>query len=278
MKQEVSTGLEGKKHVIKESELNGFSLTEAVYPPGLRMPRHTHQIAHISFIFQGSYTERHPERTWDCRTSTLVFHPFGLTHSLDFDDTETRIFTVEIKPRWFEYICEKPEILNRPAYFHGGLPVCLALRLFREYRHTDSVSSLTMEGLVLEMIAAATNDRAARGERKSSRWLNQARDFLHAEFAKNLTIEKIAKVAGVHPSHLARVFREQTGCTIGEYVRRLRIEFASHQLTSTDASLGEIAAAAGFSDQSHFSRTFKNYLGVTPGEYRKPYARAKPVQ
>jgi AraC family transcriptional regulator len=47
------------------------------------------------------------------------------------------------------------------------------------------------------------------------------------------------------------------------------VEFASNQLASTDASLGEIAAAAGFSDQSHFSRTFKSYLGITPGEYRK---------
>jgi AraC family transcriptional regulator len=278
MKQELTDKLEGKRHVIKVAELNGFSLTEAIYPPRLRMPRHTHQIAHISFIFQGSYIERHPKQTWNCKTSTLVFHPFGLTHALDFDDAETRIFTVEIKPRWFDYICEKPEILNRPAYFYGGLPVCLATRLFREYRHGDSASSLALEGLVLEMIAAATNDCAARNERKSSRWLNQARDYLHAEFAKNPTIENIAKVAGVHPSHLARAFREQTGFTIGEYVRRLRIEFASAQLTSTDASLGEIAAAAGFSDQSHFSRTFKNYLGVTPGEYRKPYGRAKPVQ
>ena len=242
------------------------------------MPRHTHEIAHISFIFQGSYLERHPKRTWNCKTSTLVFHPFGLTHALDFDDAETRIFTVEIKPRWFDYICEKPEILNRPAYFYGGSPVCLAIRLLREYRHGDSVSSLALEGLVLEMIAAATSACAVRGARKNSRWLNQALDFLHAEFAKNPTLESIAKVAGVHPSHLARAFREHTGYTIGEYVRRLRIEFASHQLTSTDASLVEIAAQAGFSDQSHFSRTFKNYLGVTPGEYRKPHARAKPVQ
>lgn len=270
MKQELITKLDGKSHVIKVFELNGFSLTEAIYPPGLRMPRHTHQIAHISFIFQGSYIERHPTQTWNCKTSTLVFHPFGLTHSLDFDDAETRIFTVEVKPRWFDYICERPEVLNRPAYFYGGLPVCLAVRLLREYRHNDSASPLAMEGLVLEMIAAATHAGANPCERKNSRWLRRTRDFLHAEFAKNLTIEDVAKIAGVHPSHLARAFRAQTGYTIGEYVRRLRIEFASHQLAATDASLGEIAAESGFSDQSHFSRTFKKYLGVTPGEYRKP--------
>jgi AraC-like DNA-binding protein len=130
-------------------------------------------------------------------------------------------------------------------------------------------SMLAMEGLVLEMIAAATDDCATVRERRNSRWLNQARDFLHAEFARNPTIEDVAKIVSVHPTHLARVFRKQTGSTIGEYVRRLRIESATRQLASTDDSLGEIAAATGFSDQSHFSRTFKSYLGMTPGEYRK---------
>lgn len=269
MKKEYLTKLDGYDHVIKKSELNGFSLTEAIYPPELRQPRHTHELAHISFIVQGSYTERHPKKWWNCRTSTLVFHPFGLTHSLDFDNVESRIFTINIKPQWLDYVCEKPQVLNRPAYFYGGVPVCFAARLFSEYLHADSTSTLAMEGLVLEMIAAATRDCAAERKDKDPRWLNQARDFLHAEFATNPTIADIAQIVGVHPAHLARTFRKETGCTIGEYVRRLRVESASLQLASTDASLSEIAMAAGFADQSHLSRTFQNYLGVTPGEYRK---------
>ena len=269
MKQEPLNTLGGYNHVIKKFELNGFSLTEAVYPPRLRQPRHTHEIAHISFILQGGYTERRLKRSWNCQTSGLVFHPFELTHSLDFDDAETRLFTINIKPRWLNYVGEKPEVLSRPAYFHRGLPVCLARRLFGEYRRGDSASTLAVEGLVLELIAAATNDRAVGRERRNPRWLEQSRDFLHAEFAGSPATGDVAKIAGVHPTHLARVFREQVGCTIGEYVRRLRVEFASRQLASTDAPLGEIALAAGFADQSHFSRTFRHYLGVTPGEYRK---------
>lgn len=269
MKRELSTTLDGYHHVIKKCELNGFSLTESIYPHRLRQARHTHEIAHISLILQGGYTERHPKRSWNCRPSTLVFHPFGLTHSLDFDDTETRILTVNIKPRWFDYVCEKPEVLNHPAYFYGGSPVYLAKQLLGEYRRGGSASTLAMEGLVFEMIAAATGGCAAGRELGNPRRLDRAREFLRAEFAGNPTIEDVAKIAGVHPTHLARTFRKQTGCTIGEYVRRLRVEYAAGQLASTDASLGEIAAAAGFSDQSHFSRTIKKYMGVTPGEYRK---------
>jgi AraC family transcriptional regulator len=268
MKQELSATLDGYNHVINRFELNGFALSEAIYPPKLRQPRHTHEIAHISFVFQGSYTERHPQKAWNCHPSTVVFHPFGLTHSLDFDNAETRVFTVQIKPRWLDYVGEKPELFNRPSYFYGGMPVYLAGRLLREYRRRDLASPLAMEGLALELIAAA-NDSPDRRQPKSSRWIERTRDFLHAEFTKTLTIENVAKIAGVHPSHLARSFRAQTGYTIGDYVRRLRIEFASQQLSLTDASLGDIAAAAGFSDQSHLSRTFKMYFGVPPGEYRK---------
>jgi AraC family transcriptional regulator len=269
MNQGSSTKLDGYNHVIKKSELNGFSLTEAIYPPNLRQSRHTHEIAHISFIIQGSYTERHPQKSWDCKTSTLILHPFELTHALDFDDAETRIFTINIKPRWLDYVCETPTVLNRPAYFYGGVPVRLAAQLFGEYRRADSASVLAMEGLVLELIAAATSDRIVKRACKNPRWLDQARDFLHAEFASNPTIADVARIAGVHPTHLARAFRQQTGYTIGEYIRCLRVEASAHQLTSTDASLGEIAAMAGFADQSHFSRTFQKYLGITPGEYRK---------
>jgi AraC family transcriptional regulator len=268
MNQESSAKLDGYNHIIKKFELSGFYLTEAIYPPKFQQSRHTHEIPHISFTFQGSFTERHLGKSLNCEKFSLIFRPWDLTHSLNFGDAETRIFSIEIKPRWFDYICEKPDVLNRPANFNAGLPVCFATRLFTEYRRGDFASMLTMEGLVLEMIAAA-NGSAAEYKRESSRWFKQTRDFLRTEFAKNLTIEDIAKTAGVHPVHLARVFREQMGYTIGEYVRRLRVEFASHQLASTNASLGEIAAEAGFADQSHFSRTFKNYLGVTPGEYRK---------
>jgi AraC family transcriptional regulator len=79
----------------------------------------------------------------------------------------------------------------------------------------------------------------------------------------------IARITDVHPAHLVRVFRKKFGCTIGEYVRRLRVEFACRQIRATDAPLSEIAAHAGFFDQSHLNKIFKNLFKLTPYEYRK---------
>ena len=56
--------------------------------------------------------------------------------------------------------------------------------------------------------------------------------------------------------------------TRGCVVRHVRVEFARRELAVSEAPLGDIAAAAGFCDQSHFSRLFKRYIGLTPAEYR----------
>jgi AraC family transcriptional regulator len=68
--------------------------------------------------------------------------------------------------------------------------------------------------------------------------------------------------------HLARTFRRHYHCTVGEYMRQLRVNFACRQLREGSRPLMEIALAVGFSDQSQFSRTFKRVMGLTPAAFR----------
>ena len=89
-------------------------------------------------------------------------------------------------------------------------------------------------------------------------------ELLRARFSESLTLNTIAASAAVHPVHLVRTFRRFHQSTVGEHLRRLRIEFASQQLADTDAPLADIALASGFADQSHFTRTFKRLTGLTP--------------
>ena len=78
----------------------------------------------------------------------------------------------------------------------------------------------------------------------------------------------MARRAGVHAVHLSRAFRSHFGCTVGDYIRQLRVEHARKQMTHTSTPLVDIAADAGFSDQAHFTRIFKRLTGMTPGQYR----------
>lgn len=75
-------------------------------------------------------------------------------------------------------------------------------------------------------------------------------------------------VAGVHPVHLARVFRKFTGCSPAEFVRQRRLERAQVLVRDTMRPLADIAASCGYADQSHFSNVFRRETGHTPGTCR----------
>ncbi|HEY0079571.1 MAG TPA: AraC family transcriptional regulator [Pyrinomonadaceae bacterium] len=251
---------------VQSGELAGFTLIETIYSSGFKMPRHSHELTHFSLVLQGTYTERYGRRSRAGKPSTLVIHPPNEDHSVNFDNTGARIFSVVVKPHWLKRVREHTSVLDNTADFRGGLPVTLALRLYHECQEMDEVSPLIIEGLSLEILSAA---HRLRERDKAPRWLIRARDLLHARFYESLSLDDIAKAVGVHSTHLSRVFRRQFGCTVGEYVRQLRIEHASRQLSTSDIPLHEIAASAGFSDQSHFARTFKRYMQISPNQYRR---------
>jgi AraC family transcriptional regulator len=158
--------------------------------------------------------------------------------------------------------------MDEPVSFRRHQLVWLATRLRGEARRADEFSSLAVEGLMLEMVAGVARESARISDDEHPRWLRRAREILHDNFAERMSLSVIAETVGVHPVYLATAFRRRFGCSVGEYVRRLRVEFASREISGTDAPLADIALSAGFSHQAHFSRTFKRLTGLTPARYR----------
>jgi AraC family transcriptional regulator len=130
------------------------------------------------------------------------------------------------------------------------------------------VSLLAIESIALGMLAEASRRVARDADRPAPAWLRQARAFVEQHFAEPVPLADVARRVGVHPVHLARTFRRVYQTTFGGYVRQVRIDFARRELAVSSGSLSEIAAAAGFCDQSHFTRLFKQYTGLTKAEYR----------
>ncbi len=178
---------------------------------------------------------------------------------------------VEVEHGWLECVREHQLPLNDSLAFHGGLSVWLATRLYNEFQLTDEASSLAIEGLALEVMAELSRHHVRTTGRKPPNSVEQTRELLHSHFSESLTLDGIARSVGTHPVHLARMFRRYHHCTIGEYVRKLRIEFACREISATDSPLARIASRIGFYDQSHFSRTFKRMMGITPGQYRAAF-------
>jgi AraC family transcriptional regulator len=233
------------------------------------MSRHEHKHARFGLVLQGSYTERYPLKERTCGRATLVLHPPNEAHAVAFHDAPVRIFSVHIPPERLEQVRQHGPVLESPADFAAGAAAWLAARLYREFCAMDALAPLVMEGLVLEILGQASRRQAAAlPERKRPDWIEEARSLLQDRFAEDLSLGAVARAVGVHPVHLARAFRQHHGSTIGEYLRSLRVEFAARKLSSSDMPLLDIALAAGFSDQSKLSTTFKRAMGMTPTEYR----------
>jgi AraC family transcriptional regulator len=197
-----------------------------------------------------------------------MFHPPGLTHWDEVGAGGGHFFSIELESKWIELLKEHATVPTVVTPTQAGDLTWLGMRLFREFRQPDFCSPLAVEGLVMAMLADVTRIRLCT-ERQKPLWLNQAVDLIHDKFSENLTITEIAAEVEIHPFHLSKVFRQFNHQSIGEFVNRLRIQFACGEFAKRDTSLAEIAFAAGFADQSHFTRIFKERTGMTPGAFRR---------
>ena len=255
---------------VTSREIAGLLLIENSYPPGLKLPRNHHESAYFCLVRQGAFSEKSCNNIRACRPLTLIFHPPLESHADHFGNEGGRCFNIQLSYQWLKRGGDRLAAFENPVYYKGGILVQLALRLYHESYWIDEVSALVVEGLVLEIMGETTRSHVHRhnGD-KAPRWLKQARDLLHTHFASPLSLISIAEAVGVHPTLLARVFRRNFRCTVGEYLRHLRIEFARREIVTSATPLAQIASSAGFSDQSHFSKTFKRLTGHTPAEFRR---------
>jgi AraC family transcriptional regulator len=257
--------------VLNRRAVAGFTFKEVIYAPDLKVPPHAHELATMYVVLEGSYTEVYRQKTLSPKPFGLAFHPANEMHWHHCHDVGGRCFVVEVGRQWMERLREYTRILDEPTDLQRGLPACLAMRLYNEFNQDDGAAPLAMEGLAVETLAEASRRPTRLSEHRPPRWLDRAREILRAQFTEHLSLDGIAAAVGVHPTHLARVFRQHYHCTLGDYQRRLRIDFACHQIARSDTPLIEIALAAGFADQSHFSKTFKRFVGITPAAFKKQF-------
>ena len=261
------------KYHLSEQQIAGLFATETSHPPGFEVPLHAHNLTSFYLVLEGSLTEICGRSSRYCKTHSVTFTPAGERHRNIFHAVGGRCFLVELSAVWDDRIALSGVKMQGWRSSENDELTWLATRMYHEFRYVDDVSPLLVEGLGLEILGAlfrqADHDSGSRSSRPA--WLRQAKDFIHDRFSETVSLTEIAAQAGVHPVHLSRSFRKHYGCSIGEYQRHLRLDYAVRQLRSCRCSLAEIAQHAGFSDQAHFSRVFKDYTGLTPARFRNQF-------
>ncbi|MBB4839073.1 AraC family transcriptional regulator [Sphingomonas kyeonggiensis] len=199
------------------------------------------------------------------RTPLLVFNPPGTTHRDRFHEGQGSFLAIS------------------GGYEQGEGP---AVRVLDPYAiwtahavaaqfDRSAPSPLAFDGRAHQLVATMQplSSDEARNASKPPSWLKRVFEMTFTADDPELSVADLAAEAGVHPVHLARVFRRYLHCTPGEHLRGRRLERAAAMLGDGTASLAEVAYATGFVDQAHLSHAFRDAFRATPSRWRREVAR-----
>ncbi len=250
----------------------GFALTETRHPCGMVLARHAHEHACINFVLEGLYDERIPGVPEQRGPLGLIFKPAWAEHANRFEHASARCLLIElVDAGWAD-----PELdLAAPVETRDPRAARLALSLWRWVANPGQAASLAIDELALELYALVLGRRAGRSIGARSPGLRAATELLHDDPGAPWRLSRLAAAVGLHPSHLARIFRARHGTTIGAYLRQLRLVEAGRRLALEDQPLADVAQALGFADQSHLTRVFRSAMGVSPGAFRRAMGNAR---
>lgn len=268
------------KHTIRAWTFQDALLEAYRYAPGPaeELPKHFHdeyQLG-VSINFPGEYTYRGARYPVPVGSLNII-HP-GEMHSAR--DTQDRHLYAD-----FRKIYVAPErvgaaavemIGGRPSLPFFAAPVIFdadLVRLFLDFHATTEEANPMLERetlltfLLARLITRYADERRGlrpfAGERDGVR---RARDYLHDNYDENVSLRKLAQLAGLSPFHLLRVFRREVGLPPHKYQTQVRVERAK-LLIARGVAIQEVAQAVGFVDQSHLTRHFQRLTQVTPGRY-----------
>jgi AraC family transcriptional regulator len=236
------------------------------------LTRHAHERPTITILLDGAYEETLARRVVEAHVpASVLFRPAGEPHSDRFGQSGALNLVIEVDPGRAEALRCHTSLLDEIACLRLRGVDALARRMHGELVTGDGLAPMALEGMALELLAAASRDHATLPrERSVPPWLVRARELLEARFADpTLRVAELAEAVGVHPVHFARAFRAQFGHSPSDHVRTLRLEWTARELRQGGRALADIAAAAGFVDQSHLTRAFRRRFGVTPGRFRR---------
>ena len=146
------------------------------------------------------------------------------------------------------------------------------LTQFRDQK-LDDVTELQLTAELYKLLAFLMKEFPSKAMSDSSiliqNYIKQAKKIIHTQYGNPLKISDIAKKLNLNRSYLYKIFKEETGYSLKDYLIQIRMEKSADLLTSTTFHISEIANAVGFPDALAFSKAFKKHFGQSPSHYRK---------
>jgi AraC family transcriptional regulator len=253
----------------------GLTLFDLVFPAGCQIAPHAHQFASVAVTLTGSVmTVLASGRRYQSPPNTLMTMPPGEAHGNAVGGSDARLIVVQAEPIALqtELRC-CAHLLEDVRHCRDHRAGALAWSVAQELAAPDAITPLMLGGLARELLAATARLTGPEREALWPRWLLRGLELIHARYTDAVGLAELAQQVGVHPVYFSRAFRAHMGCTLGTYLRKLRVDRAADMLASSEISIANIALEVGFADQSHLSNVFRRLRGITPSRYREESRR-----
>jgi len=243
---------------------NGIWTSVTCYTPE-NLPNvslHAHANPHVTMLLTGSTCEKRRGAEYYRQAGEAVFFHAGEPHENSRTMHGSRNFNIEFAPAFFAAYGMK-EVEIGEAINHNPLAALAFLRAYYHFSHND-----VLTGDSIAMAVIGLTDRQERISGQMPQWARQVSELLQDRWNEHVGLQELSTATGVHPVTISRYFSRYFGGTLSDYMRKLRVKNTLAMIKNTSHKLTRIAYEAGFADQAHFTKAFKEVTGFLPKEYR----------
>ncbi len=252
-------------HIYQQRTIGNIKLIETYYPAQCYYTWHYDGLSKLSIVLSGTLRERHGNHEEIASSTSFVIKPNFIKHENLFGPLGARVISFIPKDPLFQEWLNQKEITGL-KWFHGVEASRVIIRLLRLVKGRPDPNEV--EDSLIDLFGLQSTSKRLRQKAKPD-WLVLLEQRLRDEFEQPIRTRDLASWVGLHPVYMARVFRKYFDCSIKEFIGRLRLKRAMHDLSIDQHSLSHIAYDLGFADQSHMTRVFNKDLNISPGKFRK---------
>ncbi|MFL0196854.1 AraC family transcriptional regulator [Clostridium sp. WILCCON 0269] len=232
---------------------------------------HFHNEISIGLVEKGGCKTEICGNTYDLTEKTILIIPPTSAHKCNpYNYKHWGFRMLYINKEWFETAFDN-NIENNFSYMKlNEIMFNSIVSLFSDIQ--NSIINMEIESKLLKYVSLLANrnnkdyPRSIIGSLNSDK-INEIKKYLDENYLNNIMLSDLAKVAGMSKYYLIRQFEKQHGLSPHKYITNLRINHAK-KLLKNNNDFADIALESGFYDQSHFTKYFKEYTGVTPMKYK----------
>ncbi len=239
--------------------------------------RHSHAHFSIGAITAGRSTYVHEQMICEVSTGTVVLMNPGDVHACNpVDNQPWSYLMLYVQTSWLSDLQQQLGFSPDQVFRRFTETHTIDVSLFDGLKNLYTVLIDTDQDILRKHSAAVEYftevqqclNPSEQPLREANTRLERAAEYIRENCTQMLKLEDICEAAQLSPSYLIRAFKQHFGMTPHAFLVNRRIQFAQEQLRR-GRLIADVALEAGFADQAHFQRVFKQHLAATPGQYQR---------